>query len=405
MKATLQLLSAALFAGTAVAKLPPGLDILRANDFQPVADVHPRIKAYNLSVPVDHFHNESKYEPHSNDEYPLRYWLDTSNYKPGGPVIVLHSGEFDSTGRLLYLDHGIVPLLTKATGGIGLVMEHRYYGTSWPTNDTSTENLRFLTTAQALADTAYFAKHVTFPGFEHVNLTAPGTPWILYGGSYAGGFVALMRKIYPDLYWGAISSSGVTAAITNFWQYHEAFRNFAPAGCSEAQQALTKIVDSILFGGDQEAVDSFKTMFYLDGLKDDEFANVLTSAISALQSTNWYPEDDSEVLGLYCGAITSTARLFASTVHLEPKARHFAGLGGFEGDELETRTAQLLNWAGYIRSEHKKQKAGSCKSLTNAQCYSYREMEDDMSIPTGMFRPWLWQTCTEYVRSLWRIPL
>lgn len=395
MKAPLQLLPIALLARTATAAFFAGpSSLLKTQDNAPPNISH-RIKGYNFSVPVDHFHNETKYEPHSDGLFPLRYWLDTSNYRPGGPVIVLHSGEFDSVGRLDYLDHGIVPILTKATGGIGIVMEHRYYGTSWPVANASTENMRFLTTAQALADTAYFARHITFPGLEHLNLTSPGTPWLLYGGSYAGGFVALMRKIYPDVYWGAISSSGVTVAINSFWQYSEAFRNFAPAGCSDAQQALTKIVDSILFGGDQKEVDTLKAMFHLNGLQNDEFAQTLTAPTSGLQSTNWATEDDEDQLSFYCATITSTARLFASTAHLESKAKHYVTLSGAGKEDLEKRSAQLLNWAGYIRNMDKKLKRGSCKGLKNLECYSSRHMPDEIEITNNMYRAWLWQTCTE----------
>jgi hypothetical protein len=65
-----------------------------------------------------------------------------------------------STNRIT----GIIAQLTQATNGIGVILEHRYYGTSFPTPDISTENLRFLTTEQALADQAYFSKHIKFPG-------------------------------------------------------------------------------------------------------------------------------------------------------------------------------------------------------------------------------------------------
>jgi len=67
-------------------------------------------------------------------------------------------------------------------------VEHRYYGKSFPYSDISTEHLRFLTTDQALADTAYFAKNAKFAGIKE-NLASPNAPWIIYGGSYAGGFV------------------------------------------------------------------------------------------------------------------------------------------------------------------------------------------------------------------------
>ena len=63
--------------------------------------------AYNFSVPVDHFHNESRYAPHSDESFNLRYWFDASNYKPGGPVIVLQSGETSGVGRLPFLEKGM----------------------------------------------------------------------------------------------------------------------------------------------------------------------------------------------------------------------------------------------------------------------------------------------------------
>ena len=165
--------------------------------------------AYNLSVPVDHFQNESMYEPHSSDSFELRYWFDATYYKSGGPVIVLESGEDTGVDRLPFLQKGILHQLAQATNGIGVVLEHRYYGTSMPTSDLSTQNLRFLTTEQALADTAYFAQNVVFEGLEDKNLTAPNTPWIAYGGSYAGAFVAFLRTTYPDIFYGKFCLSAV----------------------------------------------------------------------------------------------------------------------------------------------------------------------------------------------------
>lgn len=88
--------------------------------------------AYNLSVPIDHFHNESRYAPHSNGFFNLRYYFDASHYKPGGPVIMLAGGETGVDDRLPFLQKGIVYQLAKATNGIGVILEHRYYGTSFP---------------------------------------------------------------------------------------------------------------------------------------------------------------------------------------------------------------------------------------------------------------------------------
>lgn len=63
-------------------------------------------------------------------------------------MIILQSGETDASTRLPYLQDGILAQLSQATHGIGVVLEHRYYGGSFPTPDLSTENLRFLTTQQ-----------------------------------------------------------------------------------------------------------------------------------------------------------------------------------------------------------------------------------------------------------------
>ena len=117
---------------------------------------------------------------------------------------MLQGGETDGEGRLPFLQKGLLAQLSKATRGIGVVLEHRYYGTSFPVEDLSTENLRFLTTEQALADEVYFAQHVVFKGLEDFDLTAPNTAYLGYGGSYAGGFNAFLRTQYPDIFWGKV---------------------------------------------------------------------------------------------------------------------------------------------------------------------------------------------------------
>lgn len=99
----------------------------------------------------------------------------------------------------------------QATNGLGVILENRYYGNSYPFNTSTIDELAYLTTEQTIADNAYFAQHATFPGVDG-DLTAPGTPWILYGGSLAGGQTAFSVKTYPDILWGGIASSGVIHA-------------------------------------------------------------------------------------------------------------------------------------------------------------------------------------------------
>ncbi len=58
-------------------------------------------------------------------------------------------------------------------------MCERYYGVSYPTPDFSTENLRFLTSRQALADIVAVRNAL----FAEYSL-APTTPALTFGGSY-----------------------------------------------------------------------------------------------------------------------------------------------------------------------------------------------------------------------------
>ncbi len=71
--------------------------------------------------PLDHFGGV-------NGTFNQRYWVNSRHYTSGGPVIVLDGGETSGEDRLQFLDTGIVEILAKATGGLGVVLEHRYYG-------------------------------------------------------------------------------------------------------------------------------------------------------------------------------------------------------------------------------------------------------------------------------------
>lgn len=79
--------------------------------------------AFNFTQPLDHFQQ-------TGHTFNQRYWVSTRHYRPGtgAPVIVLDAGEVTGAIRMPFLDTGIVDILTKATGGLGVVLEHRYYG-------------------------------------------------------------------------------------------------------------------------------------------------------------------------------------------------------------------------------------------------------------------------------------
>jgi len=349
--------------------------------------------AYNLSVPVDHFHNDSLYEPHSDEMFNLRYWFDATYYKEGGPVIVLQSGETDGVGRLGFLQKGLLHELAVATNGIGVVLEHRYYGTSWPTANLSTESLRYLTTDQALADQAYFAKNVVYAGLEDKNLTAPSTAYLAYGGSYAGAFVAFLRKLYPDVYWGAISSSGVTEAIWDYWTYWEPIRVYADQECIEYQQKVIDLVDNIILrGNDSETITELKTAFGLPNVTyDNDFATTISYGIQTWQGKNWDPELNDPSFDLYCGNLTSTELVYPTSKGLIGTVQDLIKKGGYES-EVEKLTTPILNWIGWLAQyvvDDCEGSQDSCFSTHNATYYEQDDISQD-------WRSWPYQYCTQW---------
>ena len=81
----------------------------------------PEFPEHWFTQPLDHFSSDT----HTFEQ---RYWINTRHYKPSAdaPVIVLDGGETSGKNRIPFLDTGIVEILAKATGGVGVVLEHRY---------------------------------------------------------------------------------------------------------------------------------------------------------------------------------------------------------------------------------------------------------------------------------------
>ena len=92
-----------------------------------------------------------------------------------------------------------------------IALEHRYFGESQPFNNDQggwkVENLKYLTSKQALADAAYFIDQELA-----INLKYNVSNILMIGGSYAGAYVAWFKHVYPDHVKAVWSSSGVVYA-------------------------------------------------------------------------------------------------------------------------------------------------------------------------------------------------
>ena len=149
-------------------------------------------------------------------------------YEEGGPALIFIGGEGEANPK--WLNFGNWYTIAKENKAAMFLLEHRFYGQSWPTENMSTENLRFLSSRQGLEDLATFMAAMT----STYNLTGP---WVSFGGSYPGSMSAWLKLKYPHLLAGAVSSSGPLFAKLDFFEYFEvvraAFDTTGP-GCNEA---------------------------------------------------------------------------------------------------------------------------------------------------------------------------
>lgn len=345
--------------------------------------------AHNLSIPIDHFQNETRYEPHSDGTFNNRYWFDASHYKPGGPVILFLAGEAAGSYRFPLLEKGILYQLASTYGGIGVILEHRYYGTSFPFQQISVEDARFLSTEQSLADAAYFAQNIVFPGLETENLTSSDTPWIVYGVSYSGGQSAFIRKLYPDVFWGGISSSGVTEAIIDYWRYFEPVRQYGPADCIWTQQFITDIVDKIFIDSKNETLKGdFKLFFnYATTAPDQSFVDRLYEGLYSWQGRNWDPAIGDGTFSNWCQLITSPKLEYSSSAAINASAAEILEATGYGGND--TLTLRLLNYAGYLRQS-------SAANVGSADEPASTTSLAEAAVPADQFDSWGYQTCTEF---------
>lgn len=361
----------------------------------------PNYDVLNMTQPLDHFHGTT------NVTFEQRYFLSMDWYNSGAakrnktedgreivPVILYDGGETSLKNRVEMLNTGIVAILANATGGVAVLLEHRYYGTSTPNRtelgpgkDWGVDQLRWLNTRQSLEDSAAFVRKMQFQGVpEDAEFRV-----IYYGGSYAGARAAFMRTLYPDLIHGAIASSAVVAASVTLPEYYYAVAHGSDTQCSQALQSAVNAIDKVIApvpeaGSNQPHVnntqaDALKSLFGLEYAPSlNDFANFLTLPLGMFQSLTWVP-DDSEVdmWNDFCTTLTN------ATVIDGVKQKHpdeLSVLGHLPGSVLGLAAYMEQNMAHYCVE----------KSCTTQDAERFRN--DNGTLTTS--KAWQFQVCNEY---------
>ncbi|KAK6470690.1 thymus-specific serine protease [Huso huso] len=317
-------------------------------------------KAETLRQPLDHFNRQN------NATFPQRFFVNDGFWHPQGPVFLFIGGESSISEYSVLSGHHVD--MAQRYSALVVALEHRYYGASINPDGLSLENIRFLSSQQALADLSSFHLYIT----RRFNLTRNNT-WLCFGGSYPGSLSAWFRLKFPHLVFAAVASSAPVRAQLDFTGYNkvvaESLSNPVVGGSEKCRQAVSagfRAVDAKLKAGN------------LSELQKD----FLSCGSLVL------PEDQSEL-------VSNLADIFMGTVQYNHEGAGYdiaavcdIMVGGGEGESSYTRLTHVLK-------DYLARMALSCLDCSFQK--SLLELQSTRLDPVGVGeRQWVYQTCTEF---------
>ncbi|KAL1569547.1 putative serine protease eda2 [Salvia divinorum] len=224
-----------------------------------------------MNQTIDHF------SPYDRSQFSQRYYEYLDEFRsPDGPIFLKICGESVCNG----ISNDYLGVLAKKFGAAVVSLEHRYYGKSYPFGSFSTDNLRYLSSKQALFDLAVFRQYYQESLNAKLNKSTDN-PWFVFGISYAGALSAWFRLKFPHLTCGSLASSGVVLAVYNFTKFDEQVGESAGPECKAILQEITSLVEQRLESNQKE----LKKLFNASKLsKDGDFLYFLAdAAVTAIQ--------------------------------------------------------------------------------------------------------------------------
>nr|TKS02302.1 putative serine protease EDA2 isoform X2 [Populus alba] len=228
----------------------------------------------NYLTTQEHWFNQTldHFSPFDHDKFPQRYYEFLDYFRiPDGPIFLEICGESSCNGIV----NDYISVLAKKFGAAVVSLEHRYYGKSSPFKSTTTQNLRYLSSKQALFDLAVFRQYYQESLNLKLNRTGVENPWFVFGVSYSGALSAWFRLKFPHLTCGSLASSAVVLAVYNYTEFDQQIGESAGAECKAALQETTQLVEERL-ASNKKAV---KTLFDAAELEiDGDFLYFLADA-------------------------------------------------------------------------------------------------------------------------------
>lgn len=302
---------------------------------------------------IDHF-------GHKAGLFKQRVLINAQHYRDGGPVFLMNSGETAASSS--YLSAGEPYSLVKETKGMLIIMEHRYYGKSYPVSDMSGPNMVYLTVENSLEDIANFVRHAKEFVAKSIGISISAkSKWIATGGSYSANLATWMRLKYPGLIHAAYASSAPLLIEEDFYQYDMVVGR--ALSCAPRIADAIETLDLILDSQNRTLIHNWKRACGLGSLKDDaDFAGALTDQLS-----------------------------HAVQYHMPPQP------GSDEKDSL----AQICSWFSYTEHNPLQNLADMTRSYISSNNIDVRSTYTTLSGANNIQlyqdgRSWFYQTCTQF---------
>lgn len=207
-------------------------EFIKSNNLQKVSDINTGFFEQKL----DHFNHNDRSMVYNQRFHEKKFGE--------GPMFIYIGGEGTLTDGCLR--SGMFRDMSETYEAHSFCLEHRFYGESFPENKfVELDDLKYLSSHQALADLAYFISKKK--SYSHQKV-------IVFGCSYPGSLAAWSRSKYPGLIQGAISSSSPIAARREFKEFDKIVATSIPEDCRVNLMKLTQAVETALTDDNEKSV-------------------------------------------------------------------------------------------------------------------------------------------------------
>ncbi|XP_052742939.1 putative serine protease K12H4.7 [Bicyclus anynana] len=306
----------------------------------------------------------NQFDASNTETFQMRY-LYNPEFAETSDIVIFVGGEWAISPG--WVTAGLAHELAQRVRGGLFYTEHRYYGQTRPTNDTSASELRYLNVDQALGDLAQFIQYVKSDSFEGGRFRTGSVA--LVGCSYAGSMATWMRLAYPHLITVALSDSGPLHAQEDFPEY------------------LEVITEALRVQGSEACVSTIETAMrdiatLLNSTAGVERVSSLFKTCAPLQ-----PSSPLDVATFHWFGITET---FASLVQYAKPGDIATACGSLTNQSLSSSPVERL--AAWITSRPSTQPCIESRYSMQVTAHSNTSYDS----PQATMRLWTYQTCVEY---------